>query len=254
MIPDLNVFLELFQEKQDKSKKRLEDYIQNQGPEQIHDLRTSIRRLEATYMIFPKFCKTKKTDNFVARYKKFFKKNSSIRDFDVMIDRLVINGIQKNSDVIHYLTKRKEKKIKDILKDAKKLSHLNKTKLKEIDSKRILAKYEKKIFSLIEEVQNLIPVVVSDESKITKLHYLRKLAKKLRYVLEIDPKKSYQYVIDSMKSFQELLGKIHDCDIVIDFLKKNSKKFTELQPIVTKEQDLRNQIFKQLATSLSDKK
>ncbi len=254
MITEPDPFLDIFQEKQDKSKNRLEEYIQKQGNKQIHDLRTSIRRLEAAYFIFPKSCKTKKTDNFVASYKKLFKKNSSIRDFDVIHDRLLKNGLLENSDVIHYLTKRKEKKIKDVFKDTKKLSKLNKTKLKEIDSKRILAKYEKKIFSLIEEIQNLIPIVISDESKIAKLHYLRKLAKRLRYVLETDPKNSYQHVIVSMKSLQELLGKIHDCDITVDFLKKNSKKFPELKPLITKEQDLRSQIFKKLASNLSNKK
>ena len=254
MISESNPFLDIFQEKQDKSKKRLEEYLQKQGYEQIHDLRTSVRRLEAAYLIFPKSSKTKKTDNFVTRYKKLFKKNSSIRDSDVIIERLLKNGIQKDSDVIRYLTKRKEKRIKSIFDDAKKLSKLNKANLKEIDPERISAKYEKKIFSLIDEIQRLIPVVISDESKIAKLHYMRKLAKKLRYVLEIDPKNSYQHVIDNMKSFQEHLGQIHDCDITLDFLKKNSKKFPELKPLIIKEQNLRSQIFKKMAANLSDKK
>lgn len=249
-----NIFLKLFEEKQDKSKKRLEEYIQKQETKQIHDLRTSIRRLEATYLIFPKSCKTKKTDKFVACYKRLFKKNSPIRDSDVILGRLLKNGIAKDSGVIQYLKKRKEKRIKVIFKDVKKLSKLNKTKLKEIDYERILTKYEKRIFSLIEEIQNLIPVVVSDESKIAKLHYMRKISKKLRYVLEIDPKNSYQHVIDNMKSFQELLGNIHDCDITLVFLKKQSKKFPELKPLITKEQSLRRQIFRKLSISLSDKK
>ena len=254
MIITENIFLKLFDEKQDKSKKRLENYIQQQGTGQIHDLRTSIRRLEASYAIFPKSCKTKKTDNLVACYKAFFKKNSAIRDFDVIIEKLLKNGMTKDSDVIIYLTKRKEKKLKDIIKDAKKLSKLKKTNLREANYEKILAKYEKKIFSLIEEIQHLIPIVVSDESKIAKLHYLRKISKKLRYVLEADPKNSYHHFIDSMKSFQEYLGIIHDCDMTLDFLKKQSKKFSELKPLIPKEQGMRSEIFEKLAISLSDKK
>lgn len=254
MISEPNPFLDIFQEKQNKSKKRLEEYLQKRGYEQIHDLRTSIRRLEAAYFIFPKSSTTKKTDDFVARYKKLFKKNSLIRDSDVIIERLLKNGIQKDSDVIHYLTKRKEKRIKSIFDEVKKLSKLKVTKLKEIDPERISTKYEKKIFSLIDEIQHLIPVVISDESKIAKLHYMRKLVKKLRYVLEIDPKNSYRRFIDNMKSFQERLGQIHDCDVTLDFLKKNSKKFPELNPLIIKEQDFRSQIFKKLAANLSDKK
>ena len=254
MIFEDNIFSYIFEEKQEKCKKRLEEYLQKQEIEQIHDLRTSIRRLEAAYLAFPKSCKTKKTNNFVTCYKKLFKKNSSIRDSDIITEKLAKYGISKNSDSILYLTERKEKRIKSIFKDAKKLSKLDKTNLKKINSKKILTKYENRISSIIEEIQQLIPVVISDESKIIKLHYMRKLAKKLRYLLEIDPNHSYQHVIDNMKSFQEYLGSIHDCDITIDFLKKNSKKFPELTPLISKEQSIRSQIFKKLASNLADKK
>jgi CHAD domain-containing protein len=249
---DDNIFLKTFQEKQAKSKKRLGDYIKESGEEQIHDLRTSIRRLEAAYLVLPKSCKRKKTDYFVSSYKSLFKKNSPIRDSDIIHEKLVNGGLPKTSAAMQFLVNRKEKKLKSTLQDAKKLSKLKISKIKTTSPEKILQKYERTILVLTEKIQGLIPVVISDESKIDELHLMRKTAKKLRYVLELDSNSSYQHVIDSMKSFQQLLGEIHDCDVALDFLEKHSEKFPELKPLIPREQNIRSQIYKKLATSLSD--
>jgi CHAD domain-containing protein len=55
-----------------------------------------------------------------------------------------------------------------------------------------------------------------------------------------------------MKLLQNLLGTIHDCDMMIDFLKKYSKKFPELKSFILREEENRNQIYKKLSDSLSD--
>ena len=126
MTTDDNIFLKIFEEKQDRSKKRLDEYLKNPDSEQVHDLRTSIRRLEASYIILPKSCKTKKTNYFVKSYKSLFRKNRSIRDADVIVERLEKNAILTNSTIFQYLLKRKEKKLKEAIKEAKKLSKLKK--------------------------------------------------------------------------------------------------------------------------------
>jgi CHAD domain-containing protein len=247
------VFQKTFQEKGTIAKKRLREYIEEQREEQIHNLRTSIRRLESAYLVFPKSCKRKKTDVFVSSYKSLFRKNSIIRDLDVIYEKLDAE-LSKNSDVLQFLVKHKEKKLSNILKDAKKLSKLKIPKIKEISDTKILQKYERTISSLIDKMQKYIPVVASDESQIDELHSLRKTAKKLRYVLELDPDNSYHHTIVSMRTFQRFLGEIHDCDISIDFLKAYSNKFPELQSLILKEQNTRTQIYKRLAISLSDSK
>lgn len=246
-------FNQIFQEKQTVSKTRLDDFIKEQGEKQIHDLRTSIRRLEATYFILPNSCKRKKTDNFVSSYKSLFKKNSSIRDYDVINLKLLKHGLPKESNILKYIDKQKEKKVKNVLKSAQKISKLKHSSLKKIDSDKFFPKYEKIILSLITKIQNSIPVVVSDESKVNELHSMRKTAKKLRYVLEIDLSGSYQHVIDSMKLFQDLLGEIHDSDITIEFLKKYSKKFPEFKKLIMSEQKIRSETYRKLSSSLSVK-
>ena len=248
-----NFFQKIFQEKQANSKKKLNDYLKEQGEDQIHDLRTSIRRLEAIYLIFPKSWKRKKTDNFVSSYQSLFRKNSLVRDWDVIRRRLLKNGLEENSDIINYLVKQKSKKLKNILKNAKKLKKLKISRIKKTSNKKLNKKYEKIIFSLVTKIQENIPIVVSDESKIKELHSMRKTAKKLRYVLEIDPNESFKGILDKMKLFQELLGKIHDCDITINFLQKHSKKNPNLKSVILEEQKTRSQIYQKLVNSLSEK-
>lgn len=246
-----NVFHNIFQEKQNKSKNKVEEFLKDPGTRQIHDLRTSIRRLEAAYLIFPKSCKRKKTDSFVSSYKSLFKKNSSIRDSDVIIGELLRNGLTDNSKIIKTVIKQKNKKLKSVLKNAKKISKLKFVELENTSTEKIIKKYEKIIYSLITKIQKYIPIVISDESKIKELHSMRKTAKKLRYILEVEPNHSYQHIIDNMKSFQELLGKIHDCDITVEHLKKYSKKNSEVKSLILKESKIRSEMYNKLADSLS---
>ena len=246
-----NVFQKIFQEKQHDSKKRLGDYLNEQGEKQIHDLRTSIRRLEATYLIFPNSFKRKKMDDFVSTYKSLFRKNSKLRDFDVIITKLLNNGLTEESDPIKHLIRQKEKRIKETLKEAKNASKLKIPQIKNGNSEKIIPKYERTISSLMQKIQDYIPVVASDKSKIDELHFMRKTAKKLRYILEIEPSDSYRHLINSMKLLQKILGNIHDCDMIINFLKKYSRKFPELKSLIPKEEEIRNQIYKKLSDSLS---
>ena len=245
-------FQNIFHEKQVQSKKQLDDFLKEPGEKQIHDLRTSIRRLQASYIIFPNSYKRKKTDYFVSSYNLLFKKNSSIRDLDVIFEKLLQYNLPKDSEIMQNIVKQKNKKLKKILKEAKKLSDLKFSNLKKIDNKKIPQKYDKLIFSLLTKIENCLPIVLSDESKMKELHSMRKNAKKLRYILEIDPDKKYQHMVDNMKSFQTLLGMIHDCDITINFLKKYSKKGrSELIPLVIEEQKIRSETYRKLSDSLS---
>ena len=245
-------FQNIFHEKQVQSKKQLDEFLKEPGEKQIHDLRTSIRRLQASYIIFPNSCKRKKTDYFVSSYNSLFKKNSSIRDLDVIFEKLLQYNLPKNTEIMQNIVKQKNKKLKKILKEAKKLSDLKFSNLKKIDNKKITQKHDKLIFSLLTKIEDYLPIVLSDESKMKELHSMRKDAKKLRYILEIDPEKKYQHMIDNMKSFQTLLGMIHDCDITINFLKKYSKKeHSELIPLVMEEQKVRSETYLKLSDSLS---
>src|SRR5215469_7032710 len=68
---------------------RLDDYIKDSNENNIHDIRTATRRLDASYMSLPKKIRRKtKIRKFVTTSKQLFKVNSQIRDCDIICEKL----------------------------------------------------------------------------------------------------------------------------------------------------------------------
>src|ERR671914_376443 len=81
---------------------KLDDYLKSQEEKNIHDIRTSFRRLDASYKTLPKkFRRRKQIRRFVDNSKDLFKINSQVRDFDVISEIIGKNGnLQKNENMI----------------------------------------------------------------------------------------------------------------------------------------------------------
>src|SRR5262249_33796664 len=67
---------------------RIEQYVQNpEDQDAVHDVRTTLRRLEAAFSLLPK-----KSRRAIAKYlkncRKFFRANSKARDYDVIRARI----------------------------------------------------------------------------------------------------------------------------------------------------------------------
>ncbi|MBL8149787.1 MAG: CHAD domain-containing protein [Blastocatellia bacterium] len=79
---------------------------------------------------------------------------------------------------------------------------------------------------LLEEFYLHDPVKEDPEA----LHQLRICAKRLRYSLELyEPcyGNRLDSYIDNIKSLQEVLGAIHDCDVMLEFLQAQSSKISQ---------------------------
>lgn len=241
-------FFETFFKKLAKVNEILDSYQKKPNEENIHDIRTSIRRLESAYSIFPKSSRTKNSDKQMGAFKKFFSINNKIRDYDIILAKLQEYEIDPESYLVLSITKKKFMRLTKALSLAKKLSKLKKPKIKE--NSKINSKFDKSLLSLIQEFNEYIPIVVSDESKVDELHAMRKTVKKLRYVLELDPSHSYNRLISQIKQLQQILGYIHDCDIFICYFEKKSR-FSNISKIINFEKRKRNIIYQNLVFALS---
>src|SRR5215469_318890 len=68
---------------------RLDDYIKDSNENNIHDIRTATRRLDASYMSLPKKIRRKtKIRKYVTTSKQLFKVNSQVRDCDIICEKL----------------------------------------------------------------------------------------------------------------------------------------------------------------------
>ena len=230
---------------------KLDKYLENPTEDNIHHMRTSLRRLQATYQSSPKqIRKKKKIKEFANVGKRLFRINSNIRDIDIILEKLAKEGKMPEQQLEYYenpLVQDRENQLEEARTIALDLREIvvpslydkNKTdKNFEGNSIKRLAKISRKLKNKIE---TRIPIVIGDDSKITELHELRKDSKKLRYLIELVINKeendtnerninddtnvlidnNNHKILEHLEKIQGMLGDIHDYDIVLDYLKQH---------------------------------
>jgi CHAD domain-containing protein len=213
--------------------RRLDAYLADQSTENsIHDVRTSIRRLDVSFSLLPKKLRKRKNRQ-IKKYRKFFKANSNARDLDII--RGKIAALAEGAPGAEKLLGQLQKKRKAELGRAGKLGRaLKKMQPVQLDSSIPAGKLESRIDGaagkLGVKINEAFPVVLSDSSKVEELHRLRKDCKKLRYILEMVPpagRKKYERAVSlalALEELQDLLGAIRDSDITIEYLQGSRTK------------------------------
>jgi CHAD domain-containing protein len=229
---DVNKFVNAYKRNISRVSNKLNDYVTNPDEKNIHDIRTSIRRLDACYKTLPKKIRNKKqVKTYVDKSRKLFKINSQIRDFDVITDLIRKNNPENENGVGH--TKFENRRASK-LKEAKVVAvGLRKLPVPNVDKGSITAgkltkRYNKLISNFGSRIQLTLPLVMTDADKVIELHEMRKDCKKLRYLLELVPygKSSDKNVskLEELQNMQDLLGAIHDCDAAVAYLKRHTKR------------------------------
>ena len=215
---------------------KLDDYLTRQDEKNIHDIRTSVRRLDACYQTLPKKLRGRKQmKKFVKKSKDLFKINSQIRDFDILTELIGKNNTEhgsRNSLVLNFENRRAQKleNAKVIAMGLRKLS-LPKVKKKSVPKAKLTKRFNKLISKLGGRIQLDLPLVTTDPDKVAELHELRKDCKKLRYLLELvsDDNSSGNIISkmeEELQNMQDLLGAIHDCDATVVYLKRQKRQKT----------------------------
>jgi CHAD domain-containing protein len=230
---DVNKFVNACKRNISRVSNKLNDYITNPDEKNIHDIRTSIRRLDACYKTLPKKIQNKKqVKTYVDKSRDLFKINSQIRDFDVITDLIRKNNPENGNGVGH--TKFENRRASK-LKEAKVVAvGLRKLPVPNVDKGSITAgkltkRYNKLISNFGSRIQLTLPLVMTDADKVNELHEVRKDCKKLRYLLELVPygkssDKNVSKLEEELQNMQDLLGAIHDCDAAVGYLKRHTKR------------------------------
>jgi CHAD domain-containing protein len=218
-----NVFLKKFEKISENFYQKLNEYMSDPNDENIHDIRVSIRRLESAYQILPKSIRKKdKVRGYLRQAKKLFKLNATIRDFDIICTNMELRYPDKTVDLVSSLKNSRREYVKKANKLALKVSYLDIPKITKSDIKKskLVKRHRKTIDNIILDIHKNSIISLGDETKINELHMLRKNFKKLRYLLELSSdKRTIQKILQSLKSIQDVLGEIHDMDIIIDHLR-----------------------------------
>lgn len=232
---------------------KLDKYLENPTADNIHHMRTSLRRLQATYQSSSKQVrKKKKIKEFVSLGKKLFKINSNIRDIDIILEKLAKEGKMPEQQLEYYekpLVQDRENQLEEARIIALELRELAVPSMYDINKidKNFEKNSIKRLAKLSRKLKNKIkkrtPIVIGDDSRITELHELRKDSKKLRYLIELVTSKgninedtnvlidnNNHKILEHLEKIQGMLGDIHDYDIAIDYLRQHQ---TSNIPLVT---------------------
>lgn len=218
-------FVTKLQENMQKVDNRVNNYLADPNEDNIHDIRTAIRKLDASFRSLPKKVRKRtRVSNYITASKRLFKINSQIRDYDIIYGKLK----KYSSDSIYAeLTRSLEKRRDTKIRKARNVALSLKDKSPKIDEENIPGKKLQQRFNNIvgrfsDRIELNFPIVLTNSKKVGELHEMRKDCKKLRYLLELlpDQNKEIQRMITELEEIQDMLGSIHDEDITIAYLKK----------------------------------
>jgi CHAD domain-containing protein len=221
-------------------------YIKNSNEKNIHDVRTSIRRFNAAFLVLPKrYRKGCLLSDYNQLANKFFRVNSELRDMDIIQEKLnAYPQTDQRNIVIDLLKKNRQSNLEGAKSIALSLKNMNSNKIldkMDITEKELQKRYNKLLFELISKIETNFLIVITNTLKIKELHELRKDCKKLKYILELLIKDNNNNnnniamgLIKTLQNIQDILGSIRDYDITIDYLKKLEPS-KEIQEIVNNE-------------------
>lgn len=220
-------------------------YIKNSNEKNIHDVRTSIRRFNAAFLVLPKrYRKGCLLSDYNQLANKFFRVNSELRDMDIIQEKLnAYPQTDQRNIVIDLLKKNRQSNLEGAKSIALSLKNMNSNKIldkMDITEKELQKRYNKLFFELISKIETNFLIVITNTLKIKELHELRKDCKKLKYILELLIKDNNNKnniamgLIKTLQNIQDILGSIRDYDITIDYLKKLEPS-KEIQEIVNNE-------------------
>ena len=243
---DILPFLTKLHESLQKVNNRIKKYLKDPKAKNIHDLRTSIRRLDAAYSTLPKkYRNGSSMSTYILSCKELFKINSEIRDLDIIYEKLQkYSPNDSRNKIIDSLKETRVTKLEYAKNIALALNNTDASKLLDeikVTQKELEKRYNKIVANLISKIETNFPIVITDSTKIEELHDLRKACKKLRYMLELLPienKKALE-MRKTLQKIQDSLGMIHDYDFTINHLELNEQTSNEVREIINNEMEER---------------
>jgi CHAD domain-containing protein len=258
------LFSSRFEKSAKRVKERLAAYMEEpENDEKVHDVRTALRRLEASFLLMPKKLR-KRNRKQIDAHKQFFRANSRVRDYDIIRCRIAARAQgELFAQLAADLDSKRKVEVEGAVGLARLIASMPAASLKGLKDYELESRMDDVAERLLRKVRNGLPMVVADSKNVEELHQLRKDLKKLRYVLEVIPsglKKQHEKKVlrilkgknrraeERLKELQDLLGSMHDIDITMQYLSSLKKKAAA--HIVQGEKAERDALFDRFSKSL----
>ncbi len=219
--------VEAFNGRAREVSKKLKAFMKGQDEETIHQLRTSIRRYESVEALLPGRIRRSRTHKkFREGCEDVFKSTTPIRDIDVVLAQLAGERGEYFAKLKGQLAVDRKRRVKAARRFAKVLLRkvrpgVRRPSVPERKCEERVARVKADYYELI---ASELHQTLSDEGDVSSLHHLRKLYRDLRYTVEAAGSGPDDAAPEDFETFQEILGRAHDEDITIAFLKKRKRR------------------------------
>lgn len=225
---------------------KIKAYVKEPNEENVHDLRTSIRRFLTVANILPKKIRQKKEPKkALSEYEKLLRLNTKVRDVDIILSKLPKHGDDPDySMVTNQLTKLRASSIKKARRFALSIQDSRETAIKasDLSSKSIQKRFKKTAGSLAKQLKKHLEIVVKEPENTAELHKLREDSRRLRFTIELDDTPQTSKLAPVLETWQDVLGKIRDSDIFVSRF-EHEKGAPKVAQVVGKEKSERNENY-----------
>jgi CHAD domain-containing protein len=158
--------------------------------------------------------------------------NAKIRDFDIICAKMESRYQDKTHEMVTSLKNSRVEKLHSANELTLKILYLPVPKIStNIKKSKLSKRYFKVLDRIALDIQKNTIIALGDERRIEEIQMLRKGFKKLRYSLELTSNKERTaQVLKNLKGIQDMLGDIHDSDIIIDYLNniEQSSRYSDI--------------------------
>ena len=236
--------------------KRIAKFVENQDPDNVHDLRTASRRLLAYIQLLPgSLRKKRRVRRLSALLEEVIRRNATVRDVDIILSK--VSSYPDGSTHQELLGRLADQRLKNLKPGLRLAPSFRKAigrpiKLDRMLDEELQVRFEKVNRKLESKIRERLPIVLGDPAKKRELHRLREDSRRLRYVLDIAGTPDTPGPMNLLRSWQDILGLIHDSDITIDFLQGENPS-PEIQDLLRKEVMERNANYEKFASMATTK-
>ena len=228
------------------ASERIKVYLKEPTEENVHDLRTSIRRLLTMANILPKKIRSRKDSKKVLeRYEKLLKLNTEVRDMDIILSKLPRHGDDPAfSKLAKRLAKARESSLKQARQFASSIKDAKEGEFEpgDLSEKLVQKRFSKTAATLSKRIKKHLKIVVTEPDNSNELHKLREDSRRLRFTLELDDTPETSKLAPVLETWQNVLGKIRDSDIFVSRLKRE-RQDSNLSKILDNERSERTENY-----------
>jgi CHAD domain-containing protein len=225
---------------------KIKAYLKEPSEENVHDLRTSIRRLLTMANILPKKMRGQKASKkHLESYEKLLRLNAKVRDVDIVLSKLSHHGddpaYAKLAEQLNNIREASIKKARGFASSIGDKADLS-IHTKGLSAPLIQKRFKKTANALAKKLKKHLRIVAKEPENLDELHKLREDSRRLRFTLEMDDTPQTSKLLPVLETWQDVLGKIRDSDIFLSHFRdeRNSAKIRE---VLEHERSARNENY-----------